>query len=80
MSEKRISVPEECPLCDRVGTVWFQEYPKQVRGKDGRTAVYKHVACYCTGCGESFVPARLMDENLRRARKALGELEVADGN
>ena len=77
MSEKYI--PQECPLCDSEGTVQFSERPQQTTGKNGRTVVYNHLGCYCTTCHEAFTPGWMMDENLRRVRKALEEVEVADG-
>lgn len=71
-----MKVPEICPLCESKGTVWFQEYPKQAHGEGGRTATFKHASCYCTSCGESFIPVRLMDVNVSRVREAIEKAET----
>ena len=61
-----MKVPKVCPLCESEGTIEFQSCNKSVRG-----AVYEHTVCYCTSCGEAFMPVWLMTENVRRAREAL---------
>lgn len=73
-----MKVPEVCPLCESEGTVEFQSCNKTARGEGGRSAVYEHTVCYCTSCGEAFMPVWLMNENVRRAREALAEIEVSE--
>lgn len=77
MSEEYI--PEECPCCDRVGTVVFEKRASRARCSDGRTALYEHHGCYCRECGESFVTGEMMAGNLHRMREAFEKMEVADG-
>lgn len=60
-----MKVPKVCPLCEQEGTVEFLTETRHWRG-----AEYEYVVCRCTGCGEVFIPAWLMRENLRRAVEA----------
>ena len=71
-------IPEECPMCDRVGTVVFEKLARRAICSDGRTTLYEHHGCYCKGCGESFVTAKMMSGNLHRMREAFEKLEVAE--
>lgn len=79
MSEEYI--PEECPCCDRVGTVVFEKTTHRAvsRGRFRGETRYEHHGCYCTACGESFVTAVMMDGNLRRIREAFEKMEVSRG-
>lgn len=75
MSEEYI--PDECPLCDRVGTVVFKKSTHRAvcRGERVGWAYYEHHGCYCIDCGESFVPSEMMAGNLRRMREAFEAFE-----
>lgn len=76
MSEEYI--PDECPICDRVGTVVFEKAIHRAvsRGRFKGVATYEHHGCYCTACGEHFVTAVMMNRNLHRIREAFEKMEV----
>ena len=74
MSE--IYIPEECPLCDRVGTVAIERTMRRAYSNHRSTVLYEHRGCYCIGCGASFVPSGMMAGNLHRMREAFEKMEV----